>query len=93
MPQGGEIGLEWSLSESRQELVILFWDTGPGLDRESVEKVVSGVGLPTQKRLGSGLGLISVQRMLTQLGGSFELESNQTSGTHWMLRIPIAERE
>jgi len=89
MPGGGEVGLDWYLSEFRRELRIVFWDTGPGLDAESVTRVLSGGGLPTHKRYGSGLGLVSVQRMVTQLGGSLALESGQPTGARWTISIPI----
>jgi signal transduction histidine kinase/dsRNA-specific ribonuclease len=89
MPKGGEVGLDWTFSQSESVLYIALWDNGPGLDAQSIERVMAGEGVPSQKRQGSGLGIISVQRMLAKLNGSLRVESSLGSGTYWQLCIPV----
>ncbi len=89
MPNGGEVGLDWTFSQSESKLYIALWDTGPGLDAESIQRVMTGEGLPTQKRHGSGLGIVSIQRMLAKLDGCLRVESSPGSGTYWQFCIPV----
>ncbi len=63
-------------------------DDGPGLTDEQRENLfVPGF---TTKARGSGLGLTLVERIVTDHGGTLEVESSPGRGTTFVLRLPRA---
>ena len=59
--------------EAREDIVDAFKQESEGLDREDE---------------GSGLGLSSVDRLTTMLGGTIEVESEKGTGTRFAVRLP-----
>jgi len=65
-------------------------DNGPGLSEEQRANLfVPGF---TTKAHGSGLGLTLVERIVTDHGGTLEVESAPGQGTTFVLRLPRTER-
>jgi signal transduction histidine kinase len=48
-----------------------------------------GVGFVAGKRLGAGLGLLSMQERAAELGGEFEITSRPGEGTSIQIAIPM----
>lgn len=65
-------------------------DTGPGIP--PVERQVLSQGEETPLLHGSGLGLWTVNWVMTRFGGSVEITDNQPDGTVVTLLFPSAER-
>ena len=62
-------------------------DDGPGLTPEQEEQLfVPGF---TTKAHGSGLGLTLVERIVTDHGGTLEVESAPGAGTTFVIRLPL----
>ena len=62
-------------------------DDGPGLSPEQEEQLfVPGF---TTKAHGSGLGLTLVERIVTDHGGTLEVESAPGAGTTFVIRLPL----
>jgi nitrogen fixation/metabolism regulation signal transduction histidine kinase len=62
-------------------------DDGPGLTPEQEEQLfVPGF---TTKAHGSGLGLTLVERIVTDHGGTLEVESASGTGTTFVIRLPL----
>lgn len=62
-------------------------DTGPGMTRETVEKVFQPYF--TTKRSGSGLGLPTSRRIVEEHGGSLVALSEPGKGTDFVLTLPM----
>jgi hypothetical protein len=86
MSSGGTIKLDWT-SDFR-EAVIEVSDDGPGLPDAVADALESGAAVASTKPGGNGLGLRSVKTLLRRAGG--EVAVSNTSGTTWLLSIPLA---
>ncbi len=67
---------------------IRVMDTGRGVPRENFEKIF----LPffTTKERGTGLGLPLVYKIVTAHGGKVEVESQEGSGTTFIITLPLS---
>ncbi len=84
--QGGEIAVAARKIDTTIE--ILFADTGPGIPREIREEVFKPYF--TTKDGGTGLGLPTVHRIVTDLDGSIELQDTDWGGAAFVIRLPSA---
>ena len=86
MPDGGRLTVS-SFSEVGN-VVVMFADTGSGMEPEMVERIfepfVSGSG-------GMGLGLSIVHRIVQEHGGSIRIESQPGEGTRVKIEFPQAQ--
>lgn len=71
-------------------LAIDFVDNGPGIDPDTIPRVMDPYY--TTKKRGTGLGLMIVHRIVTEIGGEMELESLKDQGTTVRLRFPLRNR-
>ncbi|UCH83992.1 MAG: HAMP domain-containing histidine kinase [Candidatus Latescibacterota bacterium] len=87
----GSVGVATSVEadDPNQPMVRLtVTDTGRGLDSEHRAKVFDD--FYTTKANGTGLGLSIVRRLVMDLGGSIELESEINRGTRVVVNLPRA---
>ncbi len=70
------------------EVKILVTDSGPGIPTEAREKVFAPYH--TTKTGGTGLGLPTVQRIVSGFGGDIELDSKHDGGTRFVITLPAA---
>ncbi len=90
-PRSGNIILTiGSTSEGGQFISVR--DTGPGIPKEEIPKVLQAFGqgslaLQTAEG-GTGLGLPIVQSLIDLHGGAFELRSELRKGTEAIIRLP-----
>jgi signal transduction histidine kinase/DNA-binding response OmpR family regulator len=76
-------------------LEIAVIDTGPGIEREDIPKILSEFGrlqrYPERIQSGSGLGLAIVQRILHSMGTNLVVDSvlGQGSSFNFLLTLPI----
>ncbi len=75
------------LSSTDGYLTIEVSDTGTGISDEIKDKLF--VPHFSTKREGTGLGLAIVHRIVSEHGGSIEVEDNQPKGTIFRLKIPL----
>ena len=91
-PRGGEVTI-LARTEADGSQVICVSDTGPGIPKEEIPKVLSafGQGSLAQKSAegGTGLGLPIVQSLIELHGGTFELKSELRKGTQAIITIPV----
>ncbi|WP_282610386.1 sensor histidine kinase [Pelagibius sp. Alg239-R121] len=88
---GGRVILRSSLRASG-DLEIVIEDNGPGIPRESIERLMQ----PFQRRAsdvkqgiqGTGLGLSIVSRLIELHGGTFLIESDKGQGTKALICLP-----
>jgi two-component system, sporulation sensor kinase E len=71
-------------------IIVSFIDTGHGIAPEQIGRVFEPYY--TTKEEGSGLGLMIVQRIVREHGGSLEVESDVGHGTTVRIKLPIHEK-
>jgi signal transduction histidine kinase len=79
--------------QAQSKLIIDVTDDGPGIPKESQQKVFEP--FYSTKSRGTGLGLAIVQRRVVEIGGTLELISPVTEdrGTRFLISLPIASVE
>lgn len=87
MPDGGSLRLGCFLRGT--QVVMELADTGRGIDPEHLDQVFNPFFSTKDK--GSGLGLAMTRKILDELGGSVELESELGKGTVVRLVLPPLE--
>jgi signal transduction histidine kinase len=83
MPDGGTLRLAASLEN--EHLVIRISDTGAGIP-EGVQSRIFELFFTTRTE-GTGVGLATVRKIVSRLGGSVDLESSGPHGTTFRLEI------
>jgi PAS domain S-box-containing protein len=82
--KGGRVSIE--ASKSGDDVVLRFGDSGPGIDRELREKVFTP--FYTTKGSGTGLGLPTVYRIISDLGGDVKIEDSDLGGAEIVISLP-----
>jgi two-component system, cell cycle sensor histidine kinase PleC len=90
-PRGGRITLSvLTNSEGGQTLIVK--DTGPGIPKEEIPRVLQAFGQGSLAHEtaegGTGLGLPIVQNLIRLHGGTFELRSELRKGTEAIVSFP-----
>jgi signal transduction histidine kinase len=86
MPDGGKLDIQaWCEPDA---VVVTVQDSGVGVPEEHRGKLFTP--LFTTKAKGQGFGLAVVKRMTEALGGTVTFESEESKGTKFILRLPLA---
>jgi two-component system, sporulation sensor kinase E len=88
MRAGGILRIRTEASESH--VAVSFIDTGHGIAAEQIGRIFEPYY--TTKPTGSGLGLMIVQRIVREHGGTIDVESDPSRGTTVRIKLPIYER-
>jgi PAS domain S-box-containing protein len=91
MPQGGriDIGVE---DGGAGEIRVTFADNGPGIARDTRDRIFLPFFTTKDYGKGTGLGLSIVARIVHEHGGRIELRENVQRGTVFDLWLPRAHR-
>ncbi len=102
MPEGGKLRIETSQARLLEDfflpaeqprcgryLRISVIDSGPGMDEATLQHLFEPFF--TTKEAGTGLGLVSCQRIVASHGGVMRVHSTPGSGTRFDLYIPLEE--
>jgi signal transduction histidine kinase len=87
MPRGGRLRLEASESAGAAELTVT--DTGVGMPPDVREHIFEPFF--TTKAGGTGLGLPTVYGIVSQSGGTIEVDSAEGAGTCVRIRLPLVD--
>jgi two-component system nitrogen regulation sensor histidine kinase NtrY len=85
MPQGGSLRVRTGTRPGA--VVVQVEDTGPGLTEDQRTRLFTPYY--TTKRGGTGLGLAIVQGIISDHGGTIEVESETGAGTSFTLILPL----
>jgi len=88
MPQGGQIMIWTQLSEEKDVIEIVIKDTGIGIKKEDLGRILEPFFTTKEVGKGTGLGLSITQRIIQEHGGSIEIKSQEGVGTTVMLKLP-----
>ncbi|MGO9401945.1 MAG: two-component system sensor histidine kinase NtrB [Terriglobales bacterium] len=104
MPQGGTIRLSTSAAElpgevsrkaelgrTRRAVSLMVSDNGCGMDAETRARLFEPFFTTKPPGRGTGLGLATVQRIVTESGGTIEVESTPGLGTSIAVFLPAIE--
>ena len=81
----GEIRIDWVYNEESQRVLIEIEDNGPGIDERTLQNVVSGNNYCSNKKEGSGIGMLTVKAMLDRICGTIAGESILGKGCKWSI--------
>lgn len=75
------------ISEGRTRIVVTFDDSGPGIPADLRERVFTPYF--TTKDTGTGLGLPTVHRIISDLGGEIRVEESDLGGARFLITIDL----
>ena len=88
MPGGGTVRVELDVEDDGRTAVMTMVDTGAGITAEELEHIFEPFF--TTKRQGTGLGLPTVHRIITEHGGTVSVASTVGAGTTIAVKLPVA---
>lgn len=72
---------------------ILFTDSGPGMDEETLKRIFDPFFTTKKVGEGTGLGLAICFTILEKLGGRIEVQSQPGQGTTFCITLPLEPAE
>lgn len=88
MHSGGILRIRTEADDT--QVTISFIDSGHGIAAEQIGQLFEPYF--TTKQNGTGLGLMIVQRIVREHGGTIEVESDKDRGTTFRIKLPIHEK-
>lgn len=92
-PDGGEVTLSASLSESRRMVNLTVQDTGMGIPKKDLERIFERFYRVDKARSrnmgGTGLGLSIAREIVRAHGGDIQIESEWNVGTQVTFSLPM----
>ena len=88
LPTGGRISVRIHAADGTAELEVI--DNGAGIAPEIASRIFDPFFTTKLGHGGTGLGLATVQSIVTQSGGSVDVSSTPASGTRFSVRWPVA---
>lgn len=86
MPGGGELTIE-AHKKNSDTISIRIVDSGKGIPKEIQKQIFEPFF--TTKPSGTGLGLATVEKVVTEHGGSIRVESIENEGSTFYIELPI----
>jgi two-component system NtrC family sensor kinase len=91
MPDGGSLWVATAHHAEREQVVVAFRDSGPGIPPEIREHLFEP--FHTSKSSGTGLGLAISYGIIERHSGVIDVESPPEGGTTFIVRIPQQKEE
>ena len=89
-PRGGSVSVRIWPDSKADGVCVEVADTGRGIGAENIEQVFDPFFTTKGPDQGTGLGLMICHRIVTDHGGSIEVESEPAQGTRFRVRLPEA---
>src|ERR1044072_5481309 len=96
MPDGGEIQIQTAIEGKRgksQRIAVDFIDTGMGMTPEVMGHIFDPLYTTKDRGHGTGLGLVIVSQIVSEHGGTIEVESELGRGTSFRLTFAALPSE
>lgn len=88
MPDGGTFSVQ--SIETFTTVVLLFEDTGVGIDEEDLDKIFDPFFSTKEVGEGTGLGLSVTYSLVKRMGGAITAESRKDEGTLFRIELPLS---
>ncbi|MDR1924161.1 MAG: two-component sensor histidine kinase [Planctomycetaceae bacterium] len=88
MPAGGQLMI--STRAGGNEIIIDLIDTGVGMDEKTLANLYAA--FYSTKKVGSGLGLATTQKIIKSHGGNISVQSEPNCGTKFTIMLPSLPR-
>lgn len=88
VPSGGSITIRGQMEPDQTALLLSVTDTGRGMPVETCQQLLTGHVVST-KPGGTGLGIKIVKDVVDAHGGTLSVESQEGTGTTFLLRLPL----
>ena len=91
MSEGGEIQIRTAIEgkpSKAQRIVVDFVDSGSGMTPEVMSHIFDPLYTTKDRGRGTGLGLVIVNQVVSELGGTVAVESELGKGTRFRLTFP-----
>lgn len=89
MPAGGKLKIQCSANDDFVSLSVT--DSGKGIKKEDLARIFEAYF--TTKRTGTGLGLMIVERIVREHGGSLSVDSDEGQGATFTISLPRRDRK
>jgi signal transduction histidine kinase len=97
MPDGGELLVSSAVENGKNgkanRVVVDFADTGVGMTPEIMSHIFDPLYTTKARGHGTGLGLVIVNQIITEHGGSIHVESEPGQGTKFRLSFFAMQNE
>ena len=90
MPEGGELTLAGK--RVNDDIVVTIFDTGLGMDEDTVKKIFDPFYTTKDVGKGTGLGLSITHGIIEEHNGSISVSSKPGKGTRFTISFPLAEK-
>jgi PAS domain S-box-containing protein len=92
MPDGGRLSIEIAPTSDGRYAQLVVRDSGIGMDLETSGRIFEPF-FTTKGTGGTGLGLATVHGIVSQSGGTIDVETALGEGTAFTIRFPLVERQ
>jgi len=88
MPSGGDLFIKTSFDSSKNQVVIVFKDTGIGISEENITKIFDPFFTTKEAGKGTGLGLAVIYGIIERHNGTISVESKEGEGATFTITLP-----
>ncbi len=88
LPVGGKLFIEASSDRQQGFVLIVFRDTGTGIDKQTLANMFNPFF--TTKERGTGLGMFISKKIIDNHSGQIEIQSEPGNGTTVTIMLPVA---
>jgi len=89
--EGKKGAIHLNLSIEADKVKIVIQDNGKGMPQETIDKILNGVHVDTDKKEGHGIGLTQIRDTITNNQGKLAIESKLGEGTKMIITFPIID--
>ncbi len=90
LPDGGNIDIELSLDQEKENVFLKVYDNGPGISKENKLKLFEPYF--STKKTGTGLGLAIVSTIVADHNGYIRVQDNEPAGSVFIIELPLLKR-
>ncbi len=87
LPNGGNIDIELSLDQEKDNVYLKVYDNGPGISKENKLKLFEPYF--STKKTGTGLGLAIVSTIIADHNGYIRVQDNEPTGSVFIIELPL----
>ena len=91
LPDGGNIDIELTLDEEKENVFLKVCDNGPGITKENKLKLFEPYF--STKKTGTGLGLAIVSTIVSDHNGYIRVQDNEPTGSVFIIELPLLNQQ